>query len=240
MISASPHVQSDPRSSNEPVHVSRTRLYDLLIRDDPELDTILMDRRHDVNLLQKLLAIILMGISLYGATVGLAAQFMHLEGEVEAWVGPVPLLTLPLALTSAFLLALMVCMPSFYFYAQLSGLDASFRLITTQALRVQARTSILLLGVLPVYTAILLATVVGVLSGGSGLIIFGLGLPYVVGLSGLGSLYRSLQRLSQVLPVAHRRRRGFLSWLVIAWSAVYTAVCPVALYWTGDVLTGLW
>ena len=55
MISASPHVQSDPRSSNGPVHVSRTRLYDLLIRDDPELDTILMDRRHDVNLLQKLL-----------------------------------------------------------------------------------------------------------------------------------------------------------------------------------------
>ena len=83
------------------------------------------------------------GTVLYGAVVGLAAQFLTIQGPMAAWLGSLPLVTVPLALSGAFLLALVVRLPSFYFYTQLSGLDASFRLITTQALRVQDNPLIL-------------------------------------------------------------------------------------------------
>ena len=105
--------------------------------------------------LQKLLAVSVLGSMFYGIAVGLAAQFLAMENVVGAWVGRVPLLTLPLALPSAFLLALMVCAQFLFLYPALRT-DASLRLITAQALRVQARTSVLLLGVVPVYAAVVL------------------------------------------------------------------------------------
>jgi hypothetical protein len=213
--------------------------YDLLIRDDPRLDEVIVAGERRIEPIQKLLMLSVGGTTLYGFAVGLAAQFLQLPGPIGEWLGQVPLLTLPLALTAAFLLALAVCLPSFYFYTQLSGLDASFRLITMQALRIQARTSILLLGVLPVYTAIVLGAVVGVIEGGEHLILLGVVLPFVVGLAGLTSLHKSFERLGQVLPVSHVRRPCFLSRMVMAWGMVYAVVCPVAVYRLGEGLAAM-
>jgi hypothetical protein len=227
---ATPQVATQER----PLH-----FHDLLIRDDPRLDEAIVAGERHIEPLQKLLMLSVGGTTLYGCAVGLAAQFLQLPGPMGEWLGRVPLLTLPLALTAAFLLALAVCLPSFYFYTQLSGLDASFRLITMQALRIQARTSILLLGVLPVYAAIVLGSVVGVIEGGEGLILLGVLLPFVVGLAGLTSLYKSFERLGRVLPVAHVRRPCFLSRMVMAWGMVYAVVCPVALYRIGEGLAAL-
>ena len=215
------------------------QIYDLLIRDDPRLDKIIVAGEYSVAPIQQLLLLSVGGTVLYGFAVGLAAQFLQVQGPVGDWLSRFPLLTLPLALTAAFLLALAVCLPSFYFYTQLSGLDASFRLITMQALRIQARTSVLLLGVLPVYAAVVLAAVVGVITGGQELIVLGILLPFVVGLAGLTSLYKSFERLGQLLPVAHVRRPCFLSRLVTAWGMVYAVVCPVALYRIGEGLASL-
>jgi hypothetical protein len=215
------------------------QFYDLIIRDDPRLDEAILAGEHHLGPIQQLLTIAVSGTALYGFAVGLAAQFFQVQGPVGEWLGQFPLLTLPLALTAAFLLALAVCLPSFYFYTQLSGLDASLRLITMQALRVQARTSVLLLGVLPVYAAVVLAAVVGVIAGGQDLIVSGMVLPFVVGLAGLASLYKSFERLGQVLLVARVRRPCFLSRLVTAWGMVYTVVCPVALYLIGGGLASL-
>ena len=226
----------------ETAQLSQPRLFDLLIRDDPQLDTIVVEDESEsgqlqqVQTIQRLLAVSVTGTVLYGAVVGLAAQFLTVQGPMATWLGSLPLLTVPVALSSAFLMALVVCLPSFYFYTQLSGLDVSFRLITAQALRVQARTAVLLLGALPVYAAFVLATIVFESKGGADSVIYGLLIPFIVGLAGLGSLYRSFERLSETLPVAHARRPWFLSRMVIAWGAVYTAVCPVALYRIGAAL----
>ena len=219
--------------------IGTPHFYDLLIRDDPRLDETIVAGEQHIGPIQQLLTLSVGGAALYGFAVGLAAQFLQVQGTVGEWLGHFPLLTLPLALTAAFLLALAVCLPSFYFYTQLSGLDASFRLITMQALRIQARTSILLLGVLPVYAAIVLAAVVGVIAGGQELIMLGILLPFIVGLAGLTSLYKSFERLGQILPVAHVRRPCFLSRLVTAWGMVYAVVCPVALYRIGEGLASL-
>jgi len=89
---------------------------------------------------------------------------------------------------------------------------------------------VLLLGVLPIYVAIALASVVGLIDGGPELVSWGLALPFLVGLWGLRSLWSSFRRLSQTLPVAHRRRPWFLPRMVLAWGVVYSLVAPLALY----------
>lgn len=219
-----------------PASPGQSQLYDLLIRDTPQLDQVIMDADEHIGTLQKLLGVSVLGTVLYGTTVGFVAQKLAISGPLGTWLGSMPLLTLPLTLSAAFLTALMVCLPSFYFYTQLAGMDASFRLIVAQALRVQARTSVLLLGILPVYAALSLAAVLGVLQNGEALIACGLLLPFLLGLVGLVSLYKSFHRLSALLPVAHVRRPLFVLGTVVAWGAVYTAVCPVALYRIGVAL----
>jgi hypothetical protein len=204
--------------------------YELVLRDDRRLDRWIVDPELYDRGIRKFLGVSVAGTAVYGTMVGLVAQVTSVDAGTRAWLGTLPMLTFPLALTLAFLGALMVCLPSFYFYTQLSSLDASFRIVTGQALRAQARTAALLLGVLPIYVAIALGAAVGVLDGGPAILGMGICLPFIVGIAGLTSLARSFHRLSQELPVAHVRRPHFLSRLVLAWGAVYSVVAPVALY----------
>lgn len=201
--------------------------YELVLRDGPGLDRFIVEPALQEAGVRQLLGVSIVGTLAYGAMVGLVAQ---LSGAAPSFFGRLPLLTLPLALSGAFIGALAICMPSFYFYTQLSGLDASLRVVTGQALRVQARTSVLMLGVLPIYVALALASVVGFIDGGRALVSWGLALPFVVGLWGLRSLWLSFRRLSDTLPVAHQRRPWFLPRMVLAWGVVYSVVAPVALY----------
>ena len=132
--------------------------------------------------------------------------------------------------------ALCICLPSFYFYTQLSGLDASFRLVTAQALRAQATMSVLLLGVLPFYAAWLLGTVVGVFDEPGTALFAGMCLPFGVGLWGIRAVYRGFCDLAEHLPITHQRRGNFLQRLVLCWGGVYSVVAPVALYRLGEAL----
>ena len=134
---------------------------------------------------------------------------------------------------------MMICLPSFYFYTQLSGLDAPFRVITAQALRMQARTSILLMGILPFYVAIGLAAIVGFVQDLDTLLLLGLMLPFVMGVLNIKPLHNAFKRLVTLLPITHERRGDFLGRLVLGWCCVFTAVCPVALYRVGTSLSAV-
>jgi len=201
--------------------------YELVLRDGKGLDRYVVEPELQETGVRQLLGVAVAGTLLYGAMVGLVAQVSGAGAPLG--LGRFPVVTLPLALTGAFLGALAICMPSFYFYTQLSGLDASLRVVTGQALRAQARTSVLLLGVLPIYVAVALASVVGLIDGGPELVSWGIALPFIVGLWGLRSLWSSFRRLSATLPVAHQRRPWFLPRMVLAWGVVYSVVAPVAL-----------
>jgi hypothetical protein len=210
-----------------------------LIRDDPRLDAMVMDESRGIETIQRLLGVALVGSLIYGLAVGLTAQFVAPRPPLAVWLGRLPVVTLPLAFTGAFLVALLVCLPSFYFYTQLSGLDASFRLITAQALRVQARTVVLLLGALPIYVALALGVRIGAIDDANTVILVGVAMPFVIGLAGLKSLYRSFERLAEQLPISHVRRPQFLLRIVVAWAAAYSVVCPVALYRVGELLANV-
>ena len=210
-----------------------TDLFTLVMRDDAGLDSALLDDQRLPGTLRGLLFWSVLGLFVHGLAVGVVAQLATggaLASSLSAWLGLWPVLALPLGLTGAFVGALMICLPSFYFYTQIAGLDAPFRVVTAQALRVKARTSVLLLGCLPFYVALALASVAGLVDDVTMVIAVGLGLPFAIGLAGIESLRKSFARLASVLPITHPRRVRFLNVLSLAWGAVFTAVTPVALY----------
>jgi hypothetical protein len=224
-----------------PVKGTRS-LFDLVLRDPDALDALLLDETQLRRALDGMLALALLGLLLHALTVGVAADLAQRAGDLPEWslfLGRHPELSLPLALTGAFLTALGVCLPSFYFFTQLSGLDASFRLVTAQAVRVLARTSVLLLGVLPFFAACALSRTVFNLIPAAAVLQIGLGLPFVVGLFGIAALYRSFRSLVGILPLSHVRRGNFLLRMVLAWGAVFSAVAPVALCRFAEALARL-
>jgi hypothetical protein len=206
-------------------------LFDLVLRGQQQLSVLLRHERALPSVTQRLLLLSLLGLAVHGLVVGLAAQGLGRgalsglglqEGHPALWM--------PIAFVAAFVGALAVCLPSFYFYTQLSGLDASFRLVTAQALRGQATTSVFLLGLCPFYAAVVLSAVVGVLDDSGLVLAVGLLLPFVVGLWGVHVLYRSFRDLASWLPVTHARRGNFLGRMILCWAAIYTAIAPVALF----------
>ena len=178
-----------------------------------------------------------LGLALNGLAVGITAEALG-PAPFEFLAGR-PIVWMPITMIAAFLGALSICLPSFYFYTQLSGIDASFRVVTAQALRAQATTSVLLLAALPVYLVVALAHIAVGFMDVPTVIMCGLGLPFVVGLIGVGAVYKSFSRLAKKMPITHQRRGSFVKRLVVAWGAVYTFVAPVALVRIGQALSGV-
>jgi len=211
-------------------------MFELLLRGEARLHQLMRDEAGLPEVIQKFLALSVLGLTIHGAVLGLAAELFAPSPSLDWYQVGHPVVWMPLAFVAAFLGALCICLPSFYFYTQLSGLDASFRLVTAQALRAQATMSLLLLGVLPFYTAWLLATGVGVFDAPGTALFAGMCLPFAVGLLGIRAVYRGFCDLAEHLPITHQRRGNFLRRLVLCWGGVYTVVAPVALYRLGEAL----
>lgn len=225
-----------PTPEPVPGPVAVPGMFDLILRGEARLHRLMRDEAGLPEVIQKFLALSVLGLTIHGVVVGLAASLFPASDSLAWYQAGHPVVWMPLAFIGAFLGALCICLPSFYFYTQLSGLDASFRLVTAQALRAQATKSVLLLGVVPFYAAWLLGTVVGVFDK-PGLALFaGMGLPFVVGLLGIRAVYRGFCDMAEHLPITHKRRGNFLRKLVLCWGAVYTVVAPVALYRLGEAL----
>jgi hypothetical protein len=206
-------------------------MMDLILRGQDRLNDLMRSEAHLPALIRRLLVLSIAGLAVHGLVVGATIQLLGIDRTSElAFISAGhPAIWMPPVFVAAFLGALSICLPSFYFYTQLSGLDASFRLVTAQALRAQATTSVMLFGVLPMYVAIALAGVLHLFVDPDTVIAAGLAAPFFVGLVGIRAVYKGFSVLSVPLPLTHRRRGNFLGRLVLAWGAVYTAVAPVAL-----------
>jgi hypothetical protein len=218
--------------------VSTGGLLDLLLRNESALTRLLLDGHRLTGTLQKLLGVAALGLLVHGLVVGVVAHSMLAQGEV-GFVQGRPLLWIPLTFVGALIGALTICLPSFYFYTQLSGLDASFRLVTAQAVRVLAKTSVLLLGVAPFYAALALSAATGLLGDRETTVWIGFAVPFLVGLWGIAAVRRSFAELMEILPALQKgysRRGNFLDRMMLAWGAVYSVVAPVAFWRLGEAL----
>lgn len=215
--------------------------FDLLLRGQKELDRQIEDPRSHGAIIRKLLLLSVLGLVGHGFVVGLSIQLFGSSGALrvaEVMRGPVAL-WLPVAFVIALIGALSICLPSFYFYTQLAGLDASFRLVTVQALRVQATTSVFLFGALPIFLALALTSIVTEVVSPELVVLLGLGMPFVVGLTGVKALFTGFRHMLTYVEITHERRGRFLLRLLVMWAGVYTVVAPVAVYRAAERLASL-
>ena len=133
---------------------STTATFDLLLRDSEGLDEKLLTPERPTEWPARLLGVATAGLLAHGAVVGLAGhRFGHLHGLDWLWM--------PLALVGSFLGALAICLPALHLYTRFAGLDVEPIFVASQALRAQARTSAMLLGLLPLYACAALAAELG-------------------------------------------------------------------------------
>lgn len=206
----------------EPEQPNMGELIHWLISDHEDLDYILLKPENWSNNLQSLLLLTLLGLGLHGFCVGWLAQTTH---TIQA-TGT--LSWMPVVFVGAFVGSMIVCLPSFYFYTQLAGLDMSFAIVGVFASRVLAKTAVLLFGLLPFYVALALSTRYTALTIDD-IIVVGFLLPFVVGFWGLRTLYYAFQMLNDTFPKQYQHRGNFLLRTVMAWGGIYLVVAPVAL-----------
>jgi hypothetical protein len=215
-------------------------LVELLLKDPGRLQQLGRDPRRQGDLVPRYLLVAVAGYLVYSCTMVL---LINVAPAVEAASVPLPLpparwqdgsaLSLPLAYTLSIVLASCVCLPSFYFHSLLAGVRITWLQIVGVIARATAYNGVILLGVVPIYVALMM-----------GLIVFaappdvirwsvaaGLTLPFVVGFSGLRAIHSGIADLAAEMPQDWRcRREPLLRRLTLAWAAVYTAVLPVMIY----------
>lgn len=135
-----------------------------------------------------------------------------------------------------------ICLPSFYFFGLLAGVRMSMLQVVAHVLRSKATSAIVLVGILPIYLAVVM-----------GLVVFqapplwledclsvGLVLPFLAGLEGVRCIYRGVLGLAETMSPERRcRRECFLRRLTVSWAACYMAVSPVLIYRLWESVPGL-
>jgi hypothetical protein len=226
-----------PLATGVPVdHPRMTGLVELLLKDGRRLDALIRNEALAPDLIPRFLAIALTGFTVFGVA---ATTVVNLAGTQPSWVPSVrwsdgAWASLTLAYVLGLVAATGVCLPSFYFYGLLAGVRLSMLQATAHAVRCLAVSAVVLVGALPVYVALALGAVV--FSAPVELvhraIVLGLALPFVAGFWGVRTLFVGFTELADTLPACRQERRVcFLRRLTFAWSACYTAVTPVMIYW---------
>ncbi len=127
--------------------------------------------------------------------------------------------------------AQVAALPSAWFYALLAGIRQPAWRVAGEAMRAHATTSMVQIGLLPVYFAAALGLVFldpGLHGAGRVAVGFGYLIPFVSGLAGTTAMYRAFTRqlaATRLDPEASRSPAPSL--LVFAWSLLFTAMAPL-------------
>jgi hypothetical protein len=230
--------------SQSPVKSGRTtELVELMLKDRRRLDLFIRDETHAPELIPRLLAVSLLGFTIFGIA---ATLIINLGGAQPAWVPRVQWsngtwASLTLAYVLGLVAAVGVCLPSFYFYGLLAGVKLTMLQAAAHAVKCLAITAVVLVGVLPIYVAGSLGMIVfsAPIEWTRSTIALGLALPFISGLAGVRSLFIGFAELTFSVPSCQQVSRTlFLRRLTLAWSVCYTTVTPVMIYWLWTRLAG--
>lgn len=132
-----------------------------------------------------------------------------------------------------------VCLPGYYFYSLLAGLKPTMLEVAVHAMKGIATTALVLMGILPIYVAIMLGIAIfGAPAATQGLLLLiGLNLPFFGGLYSAKVMYDGFMRLADRIPEERRDDRVcLLQRMLLAWTANYMMVTPVMLYVLWEIL----
>ena len=215
-------------------------LVELLLKNPQRADSLNRQERRQAELIPRFLSIALASYVLFSVamivilstTTGEARPHRYLPVPSVHWAdrGAVALLV---AYNFGLVAATCICLPSFYFFTLLAGVRMSMLQIVGQVVRCKASSAIVLVGILPIYVAVVLGLVIfGASPRLVELVLYvGLVLPFIAGFEGVRAIYRGVLGMAETLPPERRcRRECFLRRLTLSWAAVYTAVSPVLIY----------
>jgi hypothetical protein len=216
-------------------------LVELMLKNADRLDDIVRDDARQAGLVTHFLAISLVGFTIFGVAATVILNAATSLGSTLAWPRGIPPAhwghwsfgNLVIAYDIGLVAATGICLPSFYFFGLLAGVKPTMLGVLTHAMKGKSVAAVTLVGILPIYVAVVLGMVVFRLPAEwTQLTLYGaLALPFVAGLNGVWSLYVGFQKLADTLPPSRRcRRECMLRRLVFAWSACYTAVTPLMVY----------
>lgn len=221
-------------------------LAELLLKNNRQVDSMVREEDRQASLIPRFLGIAVTSFSVFSLALAMLLSLVPAEDLPEflkqAWIRSPGRagVSLWLAFTFGLVAATGVCLPSFYFYGLLSGVRITVLQVTAHIMEGMAATSLMLMGLLPIYVAYVLGMIVFHAPADSirPMIYFGLALPFIAGLYGVRTTLRGFMQLADTLPPERRCRRGcFLRRLTLACSACYTAVTPVMIYKLWDIAT---
>lgn len=224
-------------------------LVEILLKAPRRADLLARDETRQAELLPRFLGIALVSYAVFAVVLVLILNMAPraawpqrpLPVPAANWADGTVVAPL-LAYTLGLVAASGLCLPSFYFIGLLAGVRLSWVQVIGIVARCKAASAVVLLGILPIYVAVIL-----------GLIVFGarpdvlqvwlypgLVLPFVAGLQGVVSIYHGVMGLADTLPACSRSDRTcFLRRLTLGWSACYTAVAPVMIYRLWEFFAGV-
>eukprot|EP00456_Euglypha_rotunda_P083171 TRINITY_DN822_c0_g1_i2.p1 TRINITY_DN822_c0_g1~~TRINITY_DN822_c0_g1_i2.p1 ORF type:complete len:290 (-),score=57.16 TRINITY_DN822_c0_g1_i2:1445-2314(-) len=241
-------------------------LTELILKDPVRLDRMIREPENQIQMLPRLLATSLVAFVIFGIAMTLvlsaAGVWPHLTAIERSLASSHPWLLefeqhdtatfwtpwlngdafrLIAAYAIGLIAATGICLPSLYFYGLLAGVRMTMLDVVTHAVKSKAVAAITLIGIIPIYAALGLAIAIfslPVLSRDA-VLLLGLLLPFIAGLSGTYSLYRGLSTMSDTMkPEQKQHRKCFLQRLVLSWCAVYSAVSPVLIFTLWQRLQG--
>lgn len=187
-------------------------------------------------------AITFVGMGLYALMLWLVLLFVPQEARPgfinEGWQGDLaPPLGLVAAYPGAILLATVIVLPSYWFLGALSGVKMPMVEVLTHSLKGKAATTVLLLGLMPIYVVLM---VVLILSGPGGIfgtlfpalgVWIGLLLPFAAAFRGAGAVASGLRNVVASTPRLTRGQRVAIpDSLMVSWAILFTLTCPVVMF----------
>lgn len=241
-------VTEEPAEEPSPQELSALGLVELVLKQPDRLDALNRMERRQAETIPRFVGIALAGYTVFGVAMLIilnaapAAAYPHRVLPVPAarW-SDTSALGLVLAYDFGLVGATGICLPTFYFFALLAGVRMSMLQLTAHVVRCKAASALMLLGILPVYVAVVLGLVVFKAPAETleGWLYLGLVLPFLAGLEGVRCIYRGVWCMADTLPEERRVNRGcFLRRLTVSWAAVYTAVSPLLIYRLWQIFAG--
>lgn len=228
--------------------ISTTGVVEMLLKDHAQLNRLLRNEGYQRELVPRLMAVALAGFAIYGVVVTAIFNAVWIRNGV--WLEHLPSAywndlsagNLTLGYTLGLVAANGICLPSFYFYGLLAGVRTTMLGVTAHAIKGMAAAAVALVGLLPIYVALSLTSIVFPLGKSWDLncIVLGLALPFLAGLFGVVNLYEGFVGLADTMKCANRKdRQCFLRRLILAWVGCLTFVTPVVVYSLWDMLSNL-
>jgi hypothetical protein len=239
---------TDNAAEAAPAEVTTAGVVEMLLKDHARLNRLLRTEAHQRELAPRLLAVALAGFATYG--VALTALVNALWFKEGVWLPHLPAAyatdfsvgNLTVAYTLGLVVANGICLPSFYFYGLLAGIRITMLGVTAHALKGMAAGAVALVGLLPIYAAMSLTSIVFPLGDfwAKSCVAWGLLLPFIAGVFGAANLYQGFLGLADTMQCVGRDdRKCFLRRLILAWCGCLTFVTPVVIYSLWDFLSDL-